>query len=112
MNNAEYLNKNLVLTLLFIFLTGCSTTKTVSTGNEFGGVEYQELTAWGKFCNSLGRGNDNSLRTDRYGVKRHWRLYGGKPHGTGGLPYSSSRPLAWKKYQDDPDHRQIHFWFK
>ena len=25
MNNAEYLNKNLVLTLLFIFLTGCKT---------------------------------------------------------------------------------------
>ena len=25
MNNAEYLNKNLVLTLLFVFLTGCKT---------------------------------------------------------------------------------------
>ena len=100
----------LVLSIATIFLSGCSTTKAVHS--EFGYTGgIQELTLWGKFSNWLGRESDDTYYTDRNGLKQHERLYGGKP--TSNIRFiQNHRPLSWRKYQDDPEHRQIHFWFK
>jgi hypothetical protein len=109
MNKFHPITILLILIFAIIFLTGCSTTRTVQDVTSLS--EYEELTAWGKFSNWLGKGNDDTYYTDRHGFKQHDRLYGGKPVGSVRFT-QSPRPFAWKKYQDDPDHREIHFWFK
>ena len=100
----------LIILFAIIFLTGCSTTRTIQGTSS--ASEWQELTAWGKFSNWLGKGNDDTYYTDKYGFKEYDRLYGGRPVGSIRFIQNSPRPFAWKQYQDDPDHREIHFWFK
>ena len=110
MNKFHPITILLIILFAIIFLTGCSTTKPVHS--DFGSTGgMQELTTWGKFSNWLGEGDDDTYRTAKYGFKQYDRLYGGKPVGS--IRFSQRhRPLSWRKYQDDPDHRQIHFWFK